>query len=254
MDPSLYDTTFAQEESHWWFAARRAIVFDQLRPLRSRVPAEARILDVGCGTGRNLLELQRLGQSVGIDIEQRPLAYTRSRGLNDLVQASADRLPFHDETFEIVTMLDLLEHLDDDVAGASEVYRVLKPGGVAVIFVPAYRWLWGPQDDVSHHRRRYTPFALRRTLQAAGFDIVRLSHANLLLLPLVLAGRAVLRASRRHVDTENGLHPSWSNNLLRSIFRAELYLLRAINLPLGVSLLCIVRKGRTELRAQPQIA
>lgn len=247
MELKLYESTYKVEDSHWWFVGRRAVVFDQLARVLNGAGGKARprILDLGCGTGRNLVELRRLGDPVGLDMEARALSFSRRRGMPQLVQSRAETLPFRDASFDVVMALDLLEHLDDDVAGAREILRVLRPGGYLVAFVPAYQWLWGPQDDVSHHRRRYTPRAFAAVLRRGGFRIERLTHANLLLLPLITAGRVYLRLARRRVETENTLHPGWSNAILRTIFLAERRLLRLGDLPLGVSLLGVaVRASR----------
>jgi SAM-dependent methyltransferase len=250
VDLSLYESTYQVEDTHWWFVGRRAVVFDELkRAMCDRLHgngqgARPRILDLGCGTGRNLTELARIGDAVGLDLEFRALEFCRQRGLRSVTQACAERLPFQDETFEAVTALDLLEHLDDDVAGAREVFRVLRPGGHFLAFVPAYHWLWGPQDDVSHHRRRYTPRIIGNTLSAAGFRVHRLTHANLFLLPAILAGRRYLRATGHRVDSENALHPNWSNGVLREIFSFERNILRWTDLPMGVSILCVASKER----------
>jgi SAM-dependent methyltransferase len=248
VDLSLYETTYQVEDTHWWFVGRRAVVFDELRRVlgehRNGTPSNARprILDLGCGTGRNLAELEQIGDAVGLDLEARALEFCRQRGLRSVAQARAEHLPFQSESFEAVIALDLLEHLDDDVAGVREVLRVLRPGGHFLAFVPAYRWLWGPQDDVSHHRRRYTPRMIASTLGAAGLRVHRLTHANLLLLPAILAGRRYLRATNWKVDSENALHPGWSNGVLREIFSVERHILRWTDLPMGVSILCVASK------------
>jgi SAM-dependent methyltransferase len=171
------------------------------------------------------------------------LDFCQERGCQLLVQASSESLPFQAESFDTVVALDLLEHLDDDVAGAREAFRILRPGGQFLSVVPAYRWLWGPQDDVSHHRRRYTPRSLSNVVRGAGFTIVRLTHMNLFLLPLILAGRRVLRLMGKRNQTENNLHPAWLNDVLRRIFTAERHVIRAMDLPLGVSLLCVATKN-----------
>ena len=257
MDLSLYETTYQVEDTHWWFVGRRAVVFDELRRVLgedrngTQPAARPRILDLGCGTGRNLTELEQIGDAVGLDLEARALEFCHQRGHNAVAQARAERQPFRDATFDAVMALDLLEHLDDDVAGVREVLRVLRPGGHFLAFVPAYRWLWGPQDDVSHHRRRYTPDMIARTLRTAGLTVHRLTHANLLLLPAILAGRRYLRATQRRVDSENALHPGWSNGVLREIFSVERHILRWTDLPMGVSILCVASKDRVPVQADP---
>jgi SAM-dependent methyltransferase len=244
--PNLCATLYDVEDTHWWFAGRRTIIFDQIRRLLDRAISRPRILDLGCGTGRNLVEAKTIGEPVGVDLEARALQFCRRRGLSALVQAGAERLPFKDDAFDIVMALDLLEHLDDDRTGVREAHRILRLGGHFIVFAPAYRWLWGPQDDVSHHHRRYTARSLARVLESVGFRIARLTHANLFLLPAILVGRLFLRAVDARLETENRLHPPWSNGLLRNVFTLERHLLRVGNLPLGVSLLCVATKDRLE--------
>jgi SAM-dependent methyltransferase len=253
LEPGLYESTYKVEDTHWWFVGRRAIVFDELRQALGTTTERPRVLDLGCGTGRNLLALQEIGEPVGLDLEARALELSRGRGARSLVQASAEALPFLDGCFDAVLALDILEHLDEDLGGAREIGRVLRPGGQLVVFAPAYRWLWGPQDDVSHHRRRYTPRSLARLIEKAGLRITRMTHANLLLLPLILGGRVFLRATRRHVETENTLAPRWSNGLLQRTFCAERHLLRRGDLPMGVSLLCVATKDTEAEAHQPLI-
>jgi SAM-dependent methyltransferase len=254
LDLGLYDTIYKIEDSHWWFVGRRAIVFDQLRRVLHGTGVRPRILDLGCGTGRNIVTLQEFGDAVGLDLEERALELSWERGVRSLVQASAEALPFLDDSFDVVLALDLLEHLDDDLAGASEIARVLRPGAQLLVFAPAYRWLWGHQDVVSHHHRRYTPRSLAGVIESAGLRISRLTHANLLLLPLILGGRVWLRAARKHVATENTLASGWSNGLLRRVFCAERYFLRKANLPLGVSLLCVATRDGMADADQPSIS
>jgi len=139
--------------------------------------------------------------------------------------------------------LDLLEHLDDDVQALREFARLLKPGGSLVLFVPAFNFLWGLQDKVSHHRRRYTAGELEQKLKSVGFSIDRLTYANMFLFPLIWMGRLLLRLSGNRIKgtSENDLHPGWSNGLLQAIFAAERPLLHYANLPFGVSLFCIAK-------------
>jgi SAM-dependent methyltransferase len=153
------------------------------------------------------------------------------------------RLPFADGAFDLVTALDVIEHIDDDVAALGELRRVLRPGGRLLVAVPAFTFLWGRQDEVSHHRRRYTRATLARALAQAGFAVVRESYFNTLLFPPIAAvrlGRRLLRRpGRRQSDFELG--PARLNGLLGAVFGAEAALVARTDLPFGVSLLALAR-------------
>ncbi len=246
MKQEMYEHIQSVERTHWWYVARRKIVFDWLLDLLGRKKAP-RTLDIGCGTGYNLERLRDAGYEhvVGIDLAADALRLCRSRGLEALVCGDGATPPFQSGTFDLVLALDLLEHLDDDVQALQEFARLLREGGHLIVFVPALPLLWGWQDMVSYHRRRYTAGELRTKMSAAGLKIVKLTYANMFLFLPILIGRLLLRLRgyRVHGVSENDLHPAWSNGLLQAIFAAERPLLRRANLPFGVSLLVIAEKG-----------
>src|SRR5712691_3232824 len=145
------------EDQHWWYVGRRRIIASWVENVCREIGKQRpRILDVGCGTGANLQMLAEFGAAEGVDVSTEALDFCRARGLAEVKQGEAESLPFEDASFDLVTGLDVVEHLDDDIAGLSEMRRVLRPEGRAVLFVPAFMFLWGVQDDISHHRRRYT--------------------------------------------------------------------------------------------------
>jgi SAM-dependent methyltransferase len=245
MDERFHAFERSIEDWHWWYRGRRDILDAYL----SRLPLDPEaslLLDIGCGTGGNSVVLSRYGRVVGLDRAQQSFRLSPDRPYRHRVVGTAESLPFRDETFDVVSALDVLEHLDDDVGGAREVRRVLRPGGTAVIFVPALRILWGHNDDFSHHRRRYDRDSLRRTVEAAGLSIESIGYFNLvLLLPTLLA-----RLSERVVPQvihriEYNAHPTWMNQVLLAIFRLELPWLRRPHLPplpLGTSVVCLARR------------
>lgn len=244
MDLHTYEILYRIEEGHWWHAARRNLVLDWIRqsyPGRG----DLKILDAGCGTGLMLQQMRELGSPEGVDISDEALEFCRKRGLSNVRKADVLHLPFEAETFDVVTALDVLEHLDDDRSALEEFGRVLKPGGRVFMFVPAHKWLWSLQDDVSHHRRRYTARTLRESVLGSGLVIERMSYVSCFLLPVIFLGRQWLKVLLlfKEWDTENDLHPEWSNGILRRIFESEIPLLRRGNLPFGASLLCIARKA-----------
>jgi len=244
LDLHTYEILYRIEETHWWHSARRAIVLDWIEQ-RYAGRHDLDILDAGCGTGLLLQQLQPLGKVEGVDISEEALEFCRKRGLSNVRRADVLELPFEAESFDMITALDVLEHLDDDVASLREFRRVLKPGGRVFIFVPAHRWLWSLQDDVSHHRRRYTARTLRETVESSGLDIERQSYVSTFLLPVIFLGRQWLKVWLRfsEVNTENDLHPAWSNGVLKSVFNSEIPILRRMNMPFGASLLCVARKA-----------
>jgi SAM-dependent methyltransferase len=189
--------------------------------------------------------MDHLGHTEGVDIADEALAFCRQRGLENIRKADVLRLPFAADSFDIVTGLDIVEHLDDDTGALREWSRVLKPGGRVFLFVPAHDWLWSLQDDVSHHRRRYTSKTLRQTVRSAGLTVERQSYVSAFLLPVIYLGRQWLKVLRRfrEMNTENNLHPAWSNGILRGIFEAEIPVLRRMDLPVGASIMCVARKA-----------
>ncbi|HYY58662.1 MAG TPA: class I SAM-dependent methyltransferase, partial [Pyrinomonadaceae bacterium] len=201
-----------------------------------------RILDVGCGTGANLELLARFGDVEGVDISQDALAFCRARGLESVRHGAAEKLPYGDGEFDLVTSFDMVEHLDDDVAGLKEMRRVLRPGGRALLFVPAFMFLWGVQDDVSNHRRRYTLSHLRSVVSQAGLEVERATYANITFFAPILLVRTLMRATGLRTDSENNINVAAFNGLFGRLLGAESSILRRANLPFGVSAVCVARR------------
>jgi SAM-dependent methyltransferase len=245
MKKEMYQHIQRVEQSHWWYVARRKIIFDWLDQVLANYAAP-KILDIGCGTGFNIEYLQAQGhqQVTGLDFSVDALSFGRSRHLRYLVCSDGTRPPFCGASFDAIMALDLIEHLPDDIQTLQELGRLLRPNGSLLIFTPAFNFLWGLQDEVSHHYRRYTAGELRHKLVEAGLNITKITYANTFLFPLIWAGRTALRLSGNSIQgiSENDLHPHWSNRLLQTIFAAERPLLRHVNFPWGVSLLCIAQK------------
>ncbi|HEY0004015.1 MAG TPA: class I SAM-dependent methyltransferase [Pyrinomonadaceae bacterium] len=244
MQQHTYAIMYRVEESHWWFAGRRRIIESFVKEICRNLETERpRILDVGCGTGANLELLARYGEAEGVDVSADALSFCRARGLEGVRQGEAEKLPFEDNSFDLVTALDVVEHLDDDVAGLKEMRRVLRPGGRALFFVPAFMFLWGVQDDVSHHRRRYTLASLSRSVRAAGLEVERATYANISFFAPVLFGRIIMRATGLKPASENNINVSALNGILGRVLGAERHFLRHINFPFGVSALCVARRS-----------
>jgi len=271
MRPENYGIIFDVEDDHWWFVGRRAVVFAQIEDalgthaspragvanLTSRTQAPAgqvshagtraypgrQILDIGCGTGATMDHLRKYGEVQGIDLAMIPLGFSRRRGHQRTMCASATELPFADDSFDLVTALDVVEHLDDDVKGLGEIRRVLKPGAPAVIYVPAFQALWGPNDDQSGHKRRYRLSQLQAAAEAAGLKVERISYSNFAMFLPIWLGRKLLNLLGRTEASENRINHPLINNALAWLFASEANWLRRHQLPFGVSIVCVVRKA-----------
>jgi len=244
MQQHTYSIMYEVEETHWWFAGRRRIIAGFLESICTSLEKEQpHILDVGCGTGANLELLARFGEAEGVDVSPEALDFCRQRGLKSVRQGEAENLPFPDASFDLVTGLDVVEHLDDDVAGLKEMWRVLRPGGRALLFVPAFMFLWGVQDDVSNHRRRYTLEGLKRVVREAGFEVEHATYANITFFLPILIGRSLMRLTGYRPASENNITIGSLNGALGRVFGAEAHILKHLNLPFGVSALCVARKS-----------
>ena len=245
MDEDFYPAYYELEGRHWWFLGRRKLF---LRLLEREFQPAARpieLLDFGCGTGAFLEHLERFGWVSAVDGDARAVEFCHARGRSEVRLAPpGEPLPFADGTFDLVTTLDVIEHIDDDVATLRELRRVLRPGGRLLVAVPAFMFLWGKQDEVSHHRRRYTATTLRRALGDAGFAVDRMSYFNTILFPPVAAVRLGRRLLRRPgaAQSDFELGPAALNRALGAVFGAEAGIVARRDLPFGVSLLALARK------------
>ena len=240
------------EDVHWWFVGRRRILLQVLNRYLGPDGSHARrILDVGCGTGTMLTHLAAYGKAEGVDVDEEAIAFCRERGLHDVRHGEATNLPFADASFDLVTALDVVEHLDDDVAAFREMKRVLRPGGRILVTVPAHRFLWGDQDEVNMHKRRYVARELRDRLIQSGFDVMRTSYMNMLLFPPIAAARLLRRLERRlrpNMPQQSDFRypaPGPVNPLLAAVFGAEGPILRRMDIPFGVSILALAQKKST---------
>jgi ubiquinone/menaquinone biosynthesis C-methylase UbiE len=240
MDPSLYEQHFRLEDHHWWFVARRRLVLQELA--RHGGASAGPILDVGCGTGGMLPYLQRFDRAVGLDPAQEAAEACRTRAV-PFVNGSATALPFADETFGTVTALDVIEHVPDHLGVLNEIYRVLRPGGLVLITVPAYQFLWSRHDELNHHQRRYRRSRLRSLVSSANFEITKLSYYNTILFPAAVVRKALMRFGRddgpaSHLDEV----PDPLNSVFKWILIGERPLLQRWNLPFGASIICAARR------------
>lgn len=247
MEPSAYETLYLLEDTHWWCVGMRQIAWVLLDALPLS-PAATKVLDLGCGTGGFLQELQGRWPAAGIDLAEVALRYCQARGLGGLVQASADHLPFPDGTFGLVTCMDVLYHraVEDERAALREMRRVLVPGGWLLVRVPAYRWLFSRHDLAEHGARRYTARVLQTLLEATGFAVRRLTYANALLFPLAAARRLLSREAGGEPRCDLRPAPSALNRLLLGVLQLEARWLHRGTFPFGLSVLALAQKPADE--------
>lgn len=228
------------EDHYWWFVGRRTLALGLLRD--AELPAGARVLDLGCGTGAVLNEMAKSFDPVGVDMSDQALEYCGERGLGRLVQGRGEALPFSSGSFDAVVALDVFEHIEDDASAFREVIRVLAPEGVLILSVPAFMSLWGPHDVALRHFRRYRSDGLRRRLLDAGFT-PRISYSVFFLFPLVWLIRQFERRRRGEAEASLPAVPEWLNHGLIRLQSAEASLLRRVRLPWGSSLVAVARKA-----------
>jgi SAM-dependent methyltransferase len=244
MQSHHYPILYEVEDTHWWYVGRRRIIQSLVERISTTLKTE-RILDVGCGTGANLKMLAAFGKAEGVDISPQAVDFCHERGLDSVKLGAIEQLPYENNSFDLVTALDVIEHLDDDAAGLREMRRVLRRDGRILVFVPAFMVLWGVQDDVSNHRRRYTLPGLLKAVEEAGFSVEWSSYANISFFLPVLVVRSVMRWLGLSADTEYGINISLMNGPFSSLFAAERFVFKRGKLPFGVSAVCIARRVET---------
>jgi len=244
MDSVLYEQHYRLEDRHWWFLGRRALVLQEL--CRHAGKNIGPILDMGCGTGGMLPHLSALAPAIGVDSAPEAAVACSERGV-PFSLGWGSQLPFKDGSFGTVTALDVIEHVPNDLGILQEMYRVVRPGGLLLVTVPAYQFLWSRHDVLNHHQRRYGRRGLRAVVEAAHFEIVKLSYYNTLLFPMAVARKVMMRSassngSASHLDEV----PSLLNRVLRWVLLSEQPMVERWDLPFGASLICAARRPLKE--------
>jgi SAM-dependent methyltransferase len=240
MEQSAFAEMARTDEVHWWFKARRKIISSVItRDLHLK--ADANIVEVGCGTGSNLSFLSTFGHLIGIEPDAGARAFCEGRSSVPVVEGYLPNgLPIDDQSADMIVMLDVLEHIDDDLAALLAIKRKLKPGARLLVTVPALPLLWSAHDQEHHHKRRYTARTLRAVVNQSGLELEKICYFNTLLLPMIAAVRG-LKALTGNKSVDTGVPSNWLNATLESIFGLERYLVGRVPMPVGVSLMMIAR-------------
>ena len=244
MDKEFYLQYAAVEDRHWWFVGRRQIVEQVIRQLN--LPKNAQILEAGCGTGGNLTMLARYGQISAMELDETACQLANERRVTTVKLGSLpDEIPFTSQ-YDLIVILDVLEHLDDDLAALQALSNRLNPKGWLLITVPAYQFLWSYHDEVNHHKRRYTLKNLKRVVRQAGYTIRYGSYFNTWLFPLVAGVRLLKNLLKMDHHTAGSsdlvLPGKITNKFLTFLFASERYLINRVSLPFGVSVVLLAQK------------
>ena len=242
MDRDYELQTHQAEDRHWWYRGRRTVLDGVIANLG--LPGGARILDAGCGSGRNMVELSRHGTVTGIELSETSVALARERGAGEVIAGSLLEMPFAQDSFDFAVTLDVIEHLEDDLGALRELRRTVVPGGALLVTVPAYQWLWSGHDEINHHHRRYTRGSLQKVAEEAGWRQQRTTYFNSLLLPVAILLRVLDRVNTKTTESSLDLWvpPEPLNWLLERPLAFEAAMIRrGGRIPAGLSLLAVFR-------------
>lgn len=241
MEREAYDALRHLQDSHWWFQGRREVLtalLKQIMPATSKRPA---ILEAGCGYGGNLRMLAQFGSVSGFELDDNARQYAATTNGTPVVYGCLPEQPgFADHRFDLIVMLDVLEHIEDDTASLARLRTMLNPGGLIVITVPALPWLWSRHDEIHHHKRRYSREGLQQALRSAQLTPVKMGFFNTLLLPLAIGQRLMARLFSREARVDD-VPPKALNSALAAIFALERRMIGKVAMPLGLSLFAVAQ-------------
>jgi SAM-dependent methyltransferase len=239
MERIIFDRMAQLDQTHWWYVARRRVLAAAIsRIVKPSKPA--RILEIGCGTGHNFGMLGGFGPVDAIEVDDvaRAMASVRlGKAVGSAPLPALDGVA--DCTYDLIALLDVLEHIEDDRAALASIRTKLKPGGRILITVPANKWMWSAHDTVHHHFRRYNPASLAAVVSSAGLKLVYVSHFNTLLFPLAAGFRLLGKITGRE-EADDAQPPAAINALFTSVFGLERHLIGQVPLPFGVSLFALL--------------
>jgi len=242
MNAEMYRRFFDVQKKHWWFSTRKKIVLDTIARYSNEQEAP-KILDIGCGSGVMLSALDAVGRVYGMDMSDDAIDFSKEVFKGEVKKGFLpDQVPYDRGFFDLITALDVIEHIDSDLDSLKAIHSLLVSGGKVIITVPAYMFLWSSFDEMNEHKRRYTRSELREKLVQAGFTVEKISYYNTLLFPVVFIVRMLNNILKRDGASDVDMPSRPVNFVLEKIFSIEKYLLKFLNLPFGVSVLAVVRK------------
>lgn len=241
MRKDLYVDLYDLENIHWWHMAKRRAVLKMIKKYNK--VSNPKILDVGCGTGRNLEEFKKFGTVFGLDNSVDALKYCQLRGLKNLKLGSAEKTNLKSNYFDIITLLDVLEHIDD-IKAFKEMRRILKKDGLIIITVPALNWLWSKWDEVLHHKRRYTVNVLKKELNINNFYPVKITYLySFLVLPSLIIRKIKQQFFNDQYPSDFKLSIPLFNLLLGVLSKIEFFIAENFYIPFGTSVLVVAKKN-----------
>jgi SAM-dependent methyltransferase len=238
MERIVYEQMAELDQRHWWYVARRRVLAELIRR-KVRPPANARVLEIGCGTGHNLAMLGEFGEVDALELDDEARAVAEKRLGRSVMSAPLPELAgVQRKNYDLIGAFDVVEHIDDDSAALASIAKRLKPGGKLVVTVPAHQWMWSAHDVVNHHKRRYSSRALRKLFEGSPLKLEAIGYFNSLLFPVAVAER--LSSKLRGKDVADlTLPPAFLNAALEKVFAAERYLVGRLPLPPGLSLFAV---------------
>ena len=242
MESGVYEAEARLEATHWWFTGRRKLFARIIGKLP--IGKEESVLDVGTSTGTNLRLLREMSfvNVTGIDRSDQAIRFCAEKGLGSVQLGDVTKLPFGEGTFSLVLATDIIEHIDDDAAALAEIRRVVRPDGFVLLTVPAFMSLWGLQDVVSHHKRRYRLEEFLERVRSAGLDPSEAFYFNYLLFAPIWSARQLMKIVKPSVRSENELNPDWLNAALGAVFAIDTRTAPFLRPPFGVSILVLARQ------------
>ncbi|SFM69086.1 Methyltransferase domain-containing protein [Ectothiorhodospira mobilis] len=248
MDRDVYQRMIGHQSSHWWFTARRHLLAKVISTEISQSECAAikplELLEIGCGPGGNLAMLAEYGQVTATEMDPQALAHARQLmpSLNLLQGSLPNDHNLQGQQFDLVCLFDVLEHIQQDAEALEAVFALTKPGGLVMLTVPAYQWLFSEHDRAHHHFRRYTAGALSRLAQRKGFVVDKVGYFNTFLFPVIAARRVLARLTGQSAAQDDRMPAAWLNRLLHRIFAAEAPIVAKHPFPFGVSVVAILKR------------
>lgn len=241
MEKYLYEDLYNIEDSHWWHVSKRETVFAMIkRFLKVKKPI---ILDMGCGTGKNIELLKKFGNVYGIDKSEEAIRYCKKRGLRNVELGSIYNTSYKKSSFELITLLDVLEHTQEEKT-LREISRLLTTDGVLVLTVPAYTWLWSHWDVLQHHKKRYSQKDLRELLEKSGFKVLKISYMfSFLVLPLIFVRVFKNIFFKNNYSSDFKLTFKFLDRILVGVSDLERWLIVKCNIPFGTSIVCVAQRN-----------